>query len=248
MNVVYALWLREMRRYLRSPGHVLASLGQPLVFLFVLGIGFGPIFARSGNGDYLQFVAPGVIGMIILFTSVLSGVPLMLDREFGSLKETLVAPVPRSSILLGRMLGGGTIAILQGLIVAVISAIAGLRPVSIAALPLALLFMVFIASMFTALGMAAGSVLVDVQSFPLIMNFVVMPVFLFSGALFPLTDLPKLLGYVTGLDPLAYGVDGLRVALIGVSHFGISTDLAVVAIVSGVLFAVATYLFSRIEA
>jgi ABC-2 type transport system permease protein len=247
MNVVYVLWLREMRRYVRSPGHVVASLGQPLIFLFILGIGFGPAFQKSGNGNYFEFVAPGVIGMIILFTSVLSGVPLILDREFGSLKVTLVAPVPRHRILIGRLLGGATIAMLQGLIVVGISVLAGLRPVKMAALPIAFLFMSLIASLFTAFGIAVGSVLVDVQSFPLIMNFLVMPAFFFSGALFPLSNLPKLLTYVTDLDPLSYGVDGLRTTLIGISHFGLAVDLVIVSTTTCASIGVASFCFSRIQ-
>src|SRR3954454_24767322 len=106
MAVVFALWLREVKRYLRSRAQVVASLGQPLMYLLVLGFGLGPVFEKAGQGDYLQFVAPGVVGMTILFSSIFSGVGLLWDRQFGFLKETLVAPVPRIQIMVGRTLGG----------------------------------------------------------------------------------------------------------------------------------------------
>src|SRR5579871_6666967 len=114
--VVFALWLREVKRYLRSRPQIIASLGQPLMYLLVLGFGLGPVFERAGQGDYLQFVAPGVVGMSILFSSIFSGVGLLWDRQFGFLKETLVAPVPRSVIMLGKALGAASVAMLQGLL------------------------------------------------------------------------------------------------------------------------------------
>src|SRR5262245_65763003 len=106
MSAIYALWLRELRRAYRSRSQVVASLGQPLLYLLVLGFGLGPVFQQAGRGSYLQFVAPGVIGMGILFTSVFSGIGVLWDRQFGFLKETLVAPIPRLQLMMGRTLGG----------------------------------------------------------------------------------------------------------------------------------------------
>ena len=205
------------------------------------------IFRQSGQGDYMQFLAPGVIAMTVLFTSVFSGIGLVWDRQFGFLKETLVAPVPRVRIMIGRTLGGASVALIQGLIVVVICLIAGFRPVSLAALPLALLFMALIAAMFTALGTAIGSALTDMQGFQIIINFLVMPIFFHSGALFPLANLPHVLSWIASLNPLSYGVDGLRLALIGVSHFGVFTDLAVLSVLTAALMALGGYLFSKIQ-
>jgi ABC-2 type transport system permease protein len=247
MTAIYILWLRELKRYVRSRPQIVASLGQPLLYLFALGFGMGPIFEASGRGSYIQFVAPGVIGMTVLFISVFSGISLIWDRQFGFLKETLVAPVPRHRIMLGRTLGGATVAMVQGSIVFVICLIAGFRPVNLAMLPLAFVFMGLIALMFTSLGTAVGSLLAEMQAFPLIMNFLVMPLFFLSGALFPLTNLPKVLSFITALDPLSYGVDGLRAALIGVSHFGVGMDLAVLGVVTVALLALGTHFFSKIE-
>src|SRR5271157_5346144 len=135
------LWLRELRRYLRSRAQIVASLAQPLLYLLVLGFGLGPVFQKAGQGSYLQFVAPGVVAMSILFTSVFSGIGLLWDRQFGFLKETLVAPVPRIQVMFGRTLGGATVAILQGLLIATVCLIAGFRVADLAKIPLAFFFM-----------------------------------------------------------------------------------------------------------
>jgi ABC-2 type transport system permease protein len=214
----------------------------------VLGFGLGPVFARSGQGSYLQFVAPGVIGMGILFTSIFSGIGLLWDRQFGFLKETLVAPVPRLQIMAGRTLGGATIALLQGALVLIVCLLAGFRPQSFAAIPLALVFMALIAVVFSALGTAIGSTLRDMQGFQLIMNFLVMPIFFLSGALFPLENLPTALNVATRLDPLSYGVDGLRAALIGLSHIGVPLDVAVLAAVASAFVLLGAWAFSKIQA
>src|SRR6478736_9640128 len=132
MSAIYILWLRELKRYIRSRAQIIASLGQPMLYLLVLGFGLGPVFQRAGNGNYLQFVAPGVIGMTVLFSSVFSGMGLLWDRQFGFLKETLVAPVPRIQIMLGRTLGAATVALVQGLLVMIVCFIAGFRVASIA--------------------------------------------------------------------------------------------------------------------
>src|SRR5205823_4786114 len=138
MSVIYVLWLRELRRYVRSRTQIVASLGQPLLYLVVLGFGLGPVFQKAGQGSYLQFVAPGIIAMTVLFSSIFSGMGLLWDRQFGFLKETLVAPVPRVQIMLGRTLGAATVAVIQGLLVAIVCIIAGFRPVDLKAIPLAL--------------------------------------------------------------------------------------------------------------
>ena len=246
MTTIYILWLRQLKRYIRSKPRILASLGQPLLFLLGLGFGFGPVFAKAGQGNYIQFLAPGVIGMTILFTSIFSGIELIFDRQFGFLKEMLVAPVPRILIMIGRTLGGATVAMIQGFIVLVICVISGFRP-SLAALPLGLLFMALIAILFTALGTAIASVLSDFRGFQFVMNFLVMPIFFLSGALFPLSNVPSVLGALAAVDPLSYGVDGLRMALTGVTHFGATLDLAVLSIVAAVFLVVGGRLFNRIQ-
>jgi ABC-2 type transport system permease protein len=172
---------------------------------------------------------------------------LLWDRQFGFLKETLVAPVPRLHIMAGRTLGGATIAMIQGTLVLVVCMIAGFRPQSVAAIPMALMFMALTALVFAALGTAIGSSLKDMQGFQLIMNFLVMPIFFLSGALFPLTNLPMALTVATRLDPLSYGVDGLRGSLIGLSQIGLVTDVAVLVGVAAAFLVLGARAFSRIQ-
>jgi len=243
--VIYILWLRQIKRYFRSRARMIGSLGQPILFLVALGYGLGPTFAKAGGGNYIQFLAPGVIAMGILFTAVFSGIEVIWDRQFGFLKETLVAPVGRFSVMLGRTLGGATVACLQGVIVLIISLFIGFHP-AFNSIPLAILFMLGIATVFTALGTGIASVLEDMQGFQLIMNFVVMPTFFLSGALFPLEGV---IGTIARFNPLTYGVDGLRATLIGVSTMpgGIWMDGGVLVAVSLVFLGIGAWLFSKIK-
>lgn len=247
MSTIYILWLRQLKRYIRSKPRILGSLGQPILLLLALGFGFGPIYSRAGGGDYMQFLAPGIIGMGILFNATFSGIEIIWDRQFGFLKETLVSPVSRLHIIIGRTLGGGTIAIFQGFIIFVITLFVGLNIVSLSQLPLALVFMMLIALFFTGLGTAIASILNDMHAFPLVMNFVIMPLFFLSGALFPLEGLPGVFTFIEKINPLSYGVDGLRGTLTGVSHFGLFTDFVVLSFLTVLILAIGSYLFSKIQ-
>jgi ABC-2 type transport system permease protein len=248
MSAIYILWLRELKRYTRSRAQIIASLGQPLLYLLALGFGLGPIFKRAGAGSYLQFIAPGVIGMSVLFSSIFSGLGLLWDRQFGFLKETLVAPVSRIQIMIGRTLGGATVACIQGLLVMTICFIAGFRPAHWSAIPLAIGFMVLIALLFAALGMAIGSGLEDMQGFQLIMNFLVLPIYFLSGALFPLTNQGKVMGVITRLDPLSYGIDGMRnVFGSPLAAFNPRLDLLVLVVLGCILMVFGAHRFNKIE-
>ena len=247
MGAIFILWLRELKRYSRSRAQIIASLGQPTLYLVVLGFGLGPTFQQAGNGSYLQFLAPGVVGMTILFSSIFSGVGLLFDRQFGFLKETLVAPVPRLHIMIGRTLGGATVAMLQGTLMLVVCLVAGFRPETIGGAMTAPIFMLHIAIVFCALGTAIGSRLEDMQGFQLVMNFLVLPIFFLSGALFPLDGLPAVLTFLTRLDPLSYGIDGRRGALIASSHFAQTTNLLILLAVAAAFLALGARSFSRIQ-
>src|SRR5581483_7679179 len=247
MIAIYTLWLRQLKRYFRSKSRIIGSLGQPVLFLVALGFGFGPIFQRAGQGNYIQFLAPGVIAMSILFTSVFSGIEIIWDRQFGFLKETLVAPVSRFEIMLGRTLGGATVGVLQGIIVFFLSFIIGFRVVNWSLLPLAFVFMILIALLFTALGTGIASLLQDMTGFQLIMNFIVMPIFFLSGSLFPPNGLPSALDLVVKIDPLAYGVDGLHGTLGQMAQFGLATHFWVLSVIVVIFIAIGSYLFSRIQ-
>ena len=247
MSAIYILWLRQLKRYVRSRARVVASLGQPLLYLLALGYGLSPIFQKAGQGNYIQFLAPGVIGMTVMFTSVFSGIELIWDRQFGFLKETLVAPVPRIIIMIGRTLGGATTAIIQGLVVIGICLLIGFRPTSAATLLMGLVYMVLIALLFTAFGTAVASLLSDFQGFQLVMNFLVIPMYFLSSAIFPLAGVPRALKALAIIDPLTYGIDGLRGTMTGVHFFHPGTDLAVLGAFCAALLLLGTYLFSRIQ-
>ncbi|MDE2019596.1 MAG: ABC transporter permease [Patescibacteria group bacterium] len=247
MTTIYIMWLRELKRYFRSKSRIVGSLGQPLLFLLALGYGLGSVFAKAGQGNYFDFLAPGIVGMSIIFTAIFSGIQLIWDRQFGFLKETLVAPVGRLNIMIGRTLGGATVATLQGIVVFILAMLFGFRPANWALVPVLLVFMLLVALLFTALGTAIASLLEDMQGFQLIMNFLVMPLFFLSGALFPLSGLPEVLAGLTTVDPLSYGIDSFRALLVGAAHFGLGLDFIALAVITAVFLGAGSYLFSKIQ-
>ncbi len=247
MGAIYILWLRELKRYTRSRVQMIVSLAQPCLYLFAFGFGFGAVFRQAGRGSYLQFVAPGIIAMTILFSSVFNGVAMLWDRQFGFLKETLVAPVSRLQIMTGLTLGSATVSMIQGTLVLLICLLAGFRPHAWTALPAGFIFIFLEAVVFSALGTVIGSVLKDMQGFQLVMNFIVMPIYFLSGALFPLDNQKLGMRIANGLDPLSYAVDGLRGTLSQQWHYAVGTDIAVLAIISCCFLLLGAYLFSKIE-
>jgi ABC-2 type transport system permease protein len=248
MSTVYILWLRQIKRYLRSKSRIVGSLMQPILFLVALGYGFGSIYQKAGEGNYIEFLAPGIIGMSIIFTSVFSGLEVIWDRQFGFLKETLVAPVSRFSIMMGRTLGGATVATGQGLVVLVIAVIVGFRFDNFLVIPALVLVMMLTALLFTAIGTVIASFLDDMQGFHLIVSFLIMPLFFLSGALFPLQGVSKAISIVAMLNPLSYGVDAMRGLLTGQYYFGLGIDLAVLFCVAFVFLFVGSYSFSKMQA
>lgn len=246
LYTIYILWLRQLKRYVRSRSRIIGSLAQPLLFLVALGFGFGPVFEKAGGGNYIQFLAPGIVAMSILFTAVFSGIEILWDRQFGFLKETLVAPVSRVTIMIGRTLGGATVASIQGAVVLIITLIAGFRPDIALVIP-ALIFMFAIALVFTALGTAIACLMEDMQGFGLVVNILIMPAFFLSGAIFPLDTAPTLIRYIAYINPLSYGVDGLRMTLAQIPGFGYSIDIIVLAAVMALFVSIGAWLFTKIK-
>ena len=247
MMELYVLWQRQVKKYFRSKARMIGALGQPLLFLLALGFGFGPIFAKAGGGNYLEFITPGIIAMSMLFSATFTGIEVIWDRQFGFLKEMLVAPVPRLNIMIGRTLGGATVSVFQGLIVLIISMIFGFQITNLWLIPIAIIAMFLIAILFTALGTALASTMQDMQAFQLIINFLLMPLFFLSGALFPLDGLPEPLGLIVKLNPLTYGVDALRGTLSGASQFGLGVDFLVLICVGAVFLFIGSYFFSKMQ-
>src|SRR3989338_1286214 len=241
MQAVYILWLRQLKRFIRKKPAIVGALGQPIIFLLAIGFGLSPIYAKAGGGNYIQFLAPCIIVMSVLFTSIFTGLEIIWDKQFGFLKETLVAPVPRMHILLGKVLGGATVAMIQGTLVFFITLVAGFRPASLASLPLAFLFLFLVAILSSAMGAAIAARLDDMQGFPLIFNFLVQPLFFLSGAIFPLRDLPTALSFLTKINPFSYGVDGLRYAFSGAHVFSPMVSISVLVGVTLIMLAIGAY-------
>ncbi|MCX6813204.1 MAG: ABC transporter permease [Candidatus Azambacteria bacterium] len=247
MKKIYILWLRQIKRYLRSKSRIVGSLAQPLLFLLAMGYGFGAVFQQAGQGNYISFLVPGIIGMSIIFTAIFSGIEIIWDRQFGFLKEIMVAPMSRLNIMIGRTLGGATVATMQGLIVLTISLLFGFHPYSWASILPTIFVMFLVALLFTSLGTMVASLLDDMQGFQLIMNFLIMPLFFLSGALFPLQGLPKALSIIAGIDPLSYGIDALRILLIGTGHYGLGTDIVVLGAITAIFLYLGSYFFKKIQ-
>lgn len=247
MNTIGILWLRQIKRHYRSKARLIGSFSMPLLFLLAFGFGFGSIYAQAGQGDYFQFLVPGIISMTILFTSVMSGIEIIWDRQFGFLKETLVAPVSRLEIMIGRTLGGASVAIAQGILFLVLSLFFGFRIISWTMLPITLLFMILIAIFFAALGTAIASLLDDMQGFQLIMNFLIMPIFFLSGAMFPIETAPKAIQVISKFNPLSYGVIGIRNSLLGISQGNILFNLIILFILATIMLVIGSRLFSKMQ-
>ena len=244
MKKIYIIWLREIKKYLRSKSRIIGSLGMPLLFLLVLGFGLNS-FLNIGNGNYVDFIFPGIIAMTILFTSMFSGISVIWDKQFGFLKEMLVAPVSRTKIMIGKTLGGATTAIFQGFLIFFISLFFGIKITSIYGFFIALIFMGLIAISFTALGISFGSRMNDMQAFPLVMNFVIMPMFFLSGALFPIDKVPGIIKIISLLNPLTYGVDALRYGFTGIAQMPIMTDFIILTLFSAITITIGAVLFNK---
>jgi ABC-2 type transport system permease protein len=248
-STVYVLWLREMKKFVRSKSRIVGSLVTPLLFLTFFSFGFsGLSIPGASNGvNYVQFLIPGIIGMGLLFSSTFAGLSVLLDRQFGFLKEIMVAPVSRVSIVLGRTAGAITTGLIQALLILAISLVFQLRIASVLDLLLAVVFIILTATAFIGIGLIFASKMKDPQGFNLIVNFLIFPLFFLSGALFPLQNLPGPVQYISYADPLTYGVDGMRGALIGVSLFPTFIDFVMLLVISAAMLLLGTYFFEKSE-
>ncbi|HET7528759.1 MAG TPA: ABC transporter permease [Candidatus Saccharimonadales bacterium] len=247
MEVVYILWLRQMKRYFRSRSRVLGAIGQPVLFLLALGYGIGAVYKKAGQGNYLEFLVPGIIVQTLLFSGVFWGIQILFDKRFGFLKEMLVAPVSRVRILLGNASGGATISMMQAILVFIISVALGFRPYSWAMVPVAFLIAVTLSITLTSFGAGIASIVEDFQGFQGINNFLIFPLFFLSSALYPLNNVPDWLRILGEINPLSYSVDALRYSLIHQSHFHFGTDIAVIIASLLVCLAFAVNRFDRLQ-
>ena len=250
-QVIYTLWLREMKWLIRAKSRLVASVVQPFLWLAIIGIGMSSTVKMSDSPiSYLQFMAPGIVGMTLIFSSTMAGVSVLWDKQFGFMKEILVAPVSRTQIMLGKAIGGMTTSILQGLLLLVAAAAVGVRPSGIVELLQVLVFMVLISLTFVSIGLAFASRMEDPVAFPIVMNFLIMPLYFLSGALYQVQLAPGWLSFLAHLDPLMYGVDGIRGAILGSSYaqYPIWLDLAVIGVFAVAMILLGGYLFKKIKA
>ncbi|HUU74560.1 MAG TPA: ABC transporter permease [Methanoregulaceae archaeon] len=248
MDVIYTIWLRNLKRYLRSKSRIVGSLGMPLFFLVILGFGLNSVVTiPTISENYVEFLVPGIVSMSVLFTSIFSGIQIIWDKQFGFLKETLVAPISRIEIMLGQTFGGATTAIIQGTIILVLSLFIGLNIPGISGLFIAFGFMALIGIGFTSLGIAIASRMEDMNGFQLIMSFLIFPLFGLSGAMFPIESLPPMFRSLTMIDPLTYGVEGIRFGLNGVSQIDPSVCFVVLFGFSVAMILIGAFLFKKIK-
>lgn len=246
---IYVLWLREMKRFYRAKSRVIGTLGMPLFMLLFLGLGFRQVAMPNmpAGVSYTAYIVPGIIGMTLLFSGSFAGISVIWDREFGFLKEIMVAPVSRISIVLGRIVGGSATCLIQALMILVLSLFMNFSIPGLLPLLISFVFMILICVIFISLGLVFASNMKDMHGFSLVTNFLIFPLFLLSGALFPVSNLPGWLQTLAYLDPLTYGVDGLRGTLIGVSEFSLVTDAAVLTAFALVMIGLGAFFFERSE-
>lgn len=247
-QAIYVMWLRQMKRFVRSKSRLAAMIIQPLFFLFILGSGFNAArMPGLEEGGYIDFLAPGIVAMAIMFSSMFTGVSVLWDKQFGFLQEVLVAPVSRISIIMGRTLGGATTALIQGFIILFIAIGLGVPVSGILGLLLTFIFMVLIAFTAVGFGLVLASKMRDFQGFPLVMNLVMMPLLFLSSAFIPIEANP-ILKTIAFFNPLFYMVDGLRGSLIGTSNvLPPIVDLIIVSLICIVMMTAGSYFFSKSE-
>jgi ABC-2 type transport system permease protein len=254
-QAIYVVLLRELKRYWRAKSRVISSVAQSFFFLAIFGLGLGGFIGNIGEVKYLSYMAPGVIGMGLLFGSVFSGVSIIFDRQFGFMKEMLVAPVSRTSLILGKIFGGATTATIQGIILlGVATAMGAFVPslVFVAGAFAAIGAMLLITAGFVGLGVAIGSTLNDFHAFQLLSTFVMWPMFMLSGVFFPIDAAPLPLQVAMFCDPMFYGVELLRWCLLGtgtplLGPFALLISLGMVAAFDVLMILLGTYLFSRAQ-
>jgi ABC-2 type transport system permease protein len=246
----YTIWYRDVLRFSRDRARIIASLGQPLLYLFVFGTGLAPAMQGMGGGalDFRQFMFPGIIAMAVLFTAIFSAVSVVWDREFGFLKEVMVAPVSRTAVALGKVAGGATVAMFQGIIVL------GVR-LGIAQIAGIVGLMLLLATVMTAFGLLIAARQRTMEGFQMIMQFLMMPMFFLSGAFFPLRGVPLWMLWLARVDPVTYGVDSIRVAALSgslprpfleaLTLHPMGTNVVVMTLLAGAFIVPAVWQFGR---
>jgi ABC-2 type transport system permease protein len=240
------VWQRDIIRYFRERSQLYGSLSRPILWLFVLGLGLRGSASGIGNVNYTQFIFPGIIAMTAIFTSIQSAISIIWDREFGFLKEILVAPVPRTSIVIGKGLAGTTLSLIQGCIIILLAPLVHVHPPLVNIVPLILTLAVMSFGL-TGIGIVIAARMTSFQGFGTIMNFIIMPMWFLSGALFPARNLPVWLNVLVRVNPLTYGVDLVRRLVLGFSYHSPVFDFGFLVCVGALTVAAAVFFFNRGE-
>jgi ABC-2 type transport system permease protein len=243
---LYALWLREFKVFLRERSRLVASTFTPVLWLFVIGSGFGSTHPSTGV-DYEKFIFPGIVSMSIIFASVFFGSYIIWDRKFDFLKSVMVAPVSRETVFIGKTLGGMTTSLVQAAILLVIGIAIGIN-LNALSLIQTIAVVLLLSFALTSIGLGIGSYIESLEGFQLIISFVVFPLFFLSGALFPLKNLPGWLFFLTTVDPATYAVDALRNAIIGTSAYSFALDVGVLVAFTIAFGVFGSYSFRRMRA
>jgi ABC-2 type transport system permease protein len=248
-KVVYVLWQREMIKYFRVRSRIVGAIAMPAFLLVFQGMGFRRVEfpGLPESIGYFQYLVPGIIGMTLLFTAAYAGMSVIMDKQFGFLKEVMVTPASRVSIVLGMIFGSATTSILQALVILMMSVLLGFRLPFIYGILASFVIMLLISMIFINIGLILSSILKDFHGFSTIINFIAFPLFLLSGALFPVSNLPAPIRVLSYLDPLTYGVDALRGTLIGYCEFPIAQDVFILSILSVLMVCASGYFFKRAE-
>ncbi len=245
LKAIYAIWYREFKVFQREKSRIISSVFLPLFWYFIFGGGMGAMTSGKA-GDYQHFIFPGFLAMTIIFSSIFNGAYIVWDKKVDFLKEVLIAPISRSTIFIGKMIGGMTDALLQACILLIIGIFLGI-PFTVTSVPLTLVMLIFFAAGISSLGLIIGSFLESPEGFGLVSSFVVYPLFLLSGALYSLSNISVWLRILTRIDPATYAVDGLRGAILGISSLPYITNLAIMAAFDIALISIGTWAFRRMK-
>lgn len=247
INAVYVLIARDFRKFIREKSRLVATLARPLIWLFLVGGGMSRLVSPGMGISYMQFIFPGILGMTILFSSIFSSISIIWDKEFGLMKEILVAPVSRFSIVIGKALSGTIISVIQATIILLLFPFLGIK-LSVQAIPFAIAVSFLLSFCISSLGIIFATFFENLESFSTIMNFIVMPMFFLSGAMYPVQKLPQVLKIVAKINPLTFGVDALKHAIFRenqVFDFPLFADLGVLICSSIVFIIIAGFSFER---
>jgi len=246
-NAVYVLIARDFKKFIREKSRLISTLARPLIWLFLVGGGMSRLVSPSIGVSYIQFIFPGILGMTILFSSIFSSISIIWDKEFGLMKEILVAPVSRLSIVIGKALSGTIISTIQATVILLLFPFLGIK-LSILSIPFAIAIAFLLAFCISSLGIIIATFYESMESFSAIMNFIVMPMFFLSGAMYPVKNLPDILKWVSKINPLTFGIDALKHAILGntmIFDFPLYVDLSVLIILSFIFVILAGFMFER---